>query len=554
MKTREEKLRSFIEKANEVHGDRYDYSKVDYYDSKTSVCIICPEHGEFMQTPAAHVRGNKCPKCANKERGRYKRLDTEKFIKRAEKIHKGKYDYSKVEYTSVTGNVTIICPEHGEFTQKAMNHLLGQGCPKCMGRGLTNDEVVSRFRSVHGDRYDYSKVEYSKSNEKVCIICPEHGEFMQTPSKHLSGQGCPKCACERRFSGQVLSTEEFIEKALEVHGDVYSYDKVEYKGSHTPVTITCKVHGDFEQIPNDHLCGHGCPICGGNISFGESSIADYVRSLGFDVVERDRNVLNGHEIDIFVPSKNIGIEFDGLRWHSDKFKKKMYHLWKTKACMEKGVRLIHIYEDEWVDKEPIVKSMISNILGKTERRIFARNCEVKKVSDMVKKSFLDENHIQGNVVSRINYGLFHNDELVALMCFGKQRVNLGKKHIDDGEYELLRFCNKKNTNVVGGASRLFKHFVVDYNPKVILSYCDRRWSVGGMYEKLGFTFSHASQPNYYYVIGKKRYNRFKFRKSELIKEGYDEKLSEKDIMENRGINRIYDCGSYVYIWKGTIYN
>ena len=124
--------------------------------------------------------------------------------------------------------------------------------------------------------------------------------------------------------------------------------------------------------------------------------------------------------------------------------------------------------------------------GKTERRIFARNCEVKKVSDMVKKSFLDENHIQGNVVSRINYGLFHNDELVALMCFGKQRVNLGKKHIDDGEYELLRFCNKKNTNVVGGASRLFKHFVADYSPKVILSYCDRRWSVGGMYEKLGF--------------------------------------------------------------------
>ena len=213
MKTREEKLRSFIEKADEVHGGRYDYSKVDYYDSKTSVCIICPEHGEFMQTPAAHVRGNKCPKCANKERGRYKRLDTEKFIKRAEKIHKGKYDYSKVEYTSVMGNVTIVCPEHGEFTQKAMNHLLGQGCPKCMGRGLSNDEVVSRFRSVHGDRYDYSKTEYKGFNEKVLITCPKHGDFQQNSYVHLTGSGCPYC---KNSKG-----EDAIAHFLKKHGIKY---------------------------------------------------------------------------------------------------------------------------------------------------------------------------------------------------------------------------------------------------------------------------------------------------------------------------------------------
>lgn len=541
--------KAFIEKANKKHGGKYDYSKVEYVNSQTKVCIICPEHGEFWQTPVGHMRGRGCQKCANIRRGDTFRSNHDEFIERANEKHGGKYDYSKVEYDSAMKKVTIICPEHGEFEMTPMNHLLGQGCPKCSRRGLSLPELITEFRKIHGDAYNYDKVVFGKMNDKVIMTCPKHGDFSQSPTKHLRGQGCPKCAVEKRSVVQTMTHDDFVMKSKAIHGDKYDYSKVEYVGAHIPVTITCKVHGDFNQIPNDHLCGHGCPSCGNNISTAETAISECIRSFGFEPKENDRSILDGYEIDVFVPSEHIGIEFDGLKWHCDQYKDDNYHLNKTDECLKKGIRLIHIFEDEWAHKQDIVKSMLASIFGKTERKIYARKCEVREVGNTVKKMFLEENHIQGDVVSKINYGLYYDDELVSMMCFGKPRISLGKKEVKEDEYELLRFCNKKYTTVVGGASKLFKHFIYEYKPEVITSYCDRRWSVGNMYIKLGFKLSHVSQPNYFYVNGQNRENRFGYRKSELVKEGYSSKKTEREIMKERGIPRIYDCGSYVFVWK-----
>jgi hypothetical protein len=255
------------------------------------------------------------------------------------------------------------------------------------------------------------------------------------------------------------------------------------------------------------------------------------------------------EIDIFIPELNIGIEYDGLKWHSDEYKNNSYHLNKTKECSKLGIRLIHIFEDEWVNKSEIVKSILCNLINKTPNKIYARTCEIREIGTKEKNDFLNKSHIQGTVSTAINIGLYYNNELVSLMCIGKPRVNLGRKTHEEGEYELLRFCNKPYTSVVGAASKLFKYFIKKYNPTLITSYCDYRWSIGNMYETLGFTLSHYSQPNYFYIIGNNRKNRFKYRKSELIKEGFDPEKSEKEIMEEKGIHRIYDCGSLVYIWK-----
>ena len=186
---------SFIEKSRKLHGKKYDYSKVKYMNNETKVCIICPEHGEFWQTPKCHLQGKKCPKCTQRN---YK-YTTEEWIEKAKEKHSNKYDYSKVNYISNHTKVCIICPEHGEFWQDAAAHLRGQGCPKCadisngLKRLMTNDEFIEKARKVHGDKYDYSKVKYINSRSKVCIICPEHGEFWQTPAKHLSGHGCAFC-------------------------------------------------------------------------------------------------------------------------------------------------------------------------------------------------------------------------------------------------------------------------------------------------------------------------------------------------------------------------
>ena len=190
--------------------------------------------------------------------------------------------------------------------------------------------------------------------------------------------------------------------------------------------------------------------------------------------------------------------------------------------------------------------MIANLLGKTETKIYARKCEIRTVETNECTDFLNKNHIQGWCPSQIKLGLYCDNELVSLMTFGKSRHFIGDGKM---QYELLRFCNKINTQVIGGASKLFKYFIETYNPNSVLSYSDRRWSKGNLYNKLGFTFSHFSKPNYYYVIGNVRKNRFNFRKSILVKK-YDcpEDLSESEFCKKQKWHRIYDCGTAVYKW------
>jgi len=188
-------IEDFIRMAKEIHGDKYDYSKVNYVNNKTKVCIICPEHGEFWQRPIHHLyKKNGCPLCNGGVR-----LCKEEFIEKAKGIHGNKYDYSKVEYVNSQTKVCIVCPEHGEFWQTPNSHLNGNGCFDCSyiergkKRNSSTDEFIKKAKKIHGDKYDYSKVKYDKAITKVCIICPEHGEFWQTPNCHLNGQGCPKC-------------------------------------------------------------------------------------------------------------------------------------------------------------------------------------------------------------------------------------------------------------------------------------------------------------------------------------------------------------------------
>lgn len=179
----------FIAKASAVHHGRYDYSLTDYQGNKSKIRIICPEHGEFVQNAGSHLLGAGCPACSG-----CARITKESFIFRAREIHNNKYDYSKVDWVNPSTKVCIVCPEHGDFMQKPSIHLRGYGCQLCGGSlRLTNEEFIEKARAVHEDKYDYSKVQYINTSTKVCIICPEHGEFWQTPNNHLFGAGCPAC-------------------------------------------------------------------------------------------------------------------------------------------------------------------------------------------------------------------------------------------------------------------------------------------------------------------------------------------------------------------------
>lgn len=544
------RLNKFLDKAKEKHNNYYDYSKVVYNGSLEKVCIICPKHGEFLQTPQSHLRGKGCPKCANERRG--KGLTKIEFVERANSVHDGKYDYSQTEYKNINSKITINCPIHGSFTQLAINHLNGQGCPKCAGRGLTQEEVIKGFIDRHGDKYDYSKVEFVGMSQKVCIICPTHGEFWQTPLKHLKGQGCKKCAYIENGKKKRLELGDFLTKAKIIHNNKYDYSQTDYNTSHNKIKIICPEHGEFEQLPYDHIWGHGCPICGNIYSNGEFEIYNFLcNKLGEEKIKlHDRTILNGKEIDIFIPSKNIGIEYNGLYWHSEiNGKDRNYHLNKLNECNNKGINLIQIFEDEYIKNKDLVLKKIEHILNLQNGypKVMARKCLIKEISKKESRDFLSANHIQGYSNSSISYGAFYCEKLMGVMCFTKTDK--------EDEWILNRFATNNDYICQGIGGKLFSYFLKQYNPKMVKSFADRRWTVtkdNNLYTKLGFNLTDILSPDYRYVNEKnpkERIHKFNFRKKIMSKKyGLDESLTEREMTKEMNFFKIWDCGLYKYQW------
>ena len=346
----------FIKKSKLVHGDKYDYTKVNYVNNKTKVCIICPEHGEFWQRPESHLSGKGCKKCSGLKSSQKQRKSIDKVIKEFREIHGDKYDYSKVNYINNITKVCIICPEHGEFWQTPSNHLKGKGCPSCYGnKKSSTEEFIKKAKQIHGDKYDYSKVEYKNADTKVYIICPEHGEFWQTPYKHIiRKQGCITCSGKKQ-----LNTEEFIKKAKQIHGDNYDYSKVNYVNNRTKVCIICKKHGEFWQVPAHHLRGENCPSC--NMSKLENKVREILSENNFIFEEQKKfKWLGAQRFDFYLPEYNLAIECQGIQhytptdfagrgqeWAENLFKKNVENdKLKKKLSKENGIKILYIKYNE----------------------------------------------------------------------------------------------------------------------------------------------------------------------------------------------------------------
>lgn len=573
----------FIRDAKNVHGDKYDYSRVNYVDCETEVCIICPEHGEFWQTPIRHLNSNGCPKCVELKKNSDKLMPSEEFIKRLNAIFGDKYGYERVNYKNTRAQVTLVCKKHGEFTRKASSLLAGYGCPLCKkekteqnhkNRELEKQilleerksriecekqEKLQRFinkaKTVHGDKYDYSMVKYEGNSQKVPIICSRHGVFYQTIANHLRGAGCPFCAREKVAESLSLNLKEFIEKAKKVHGDKYDYSKVNYINNHTKVIIGCKKHGDFLQTPAMHVSlGQGCPLCGTLSSKDELNIYNFLKEkYDGEIILREHSIIPPKELDIYIPKKNIAIEYNGLRWHSELFtKNKNSHLEKMELCKKQGISLIQIFEDEWTLHKEICKEKLLHLieLPSVKEKIFARKCSIKEIKYKEATAFLDKNHIQGSSRSTIFLGCFYNEKLIGVMSFLKESK-------DSNDWELNRFATDINYICCGVGGKLFKYFVRNYSPVEIKSFADRRWTINeddNLYIKLGFTLESIVPPDYRYVTDKNsfkiRYHKFNFRKSILNKKyGLPLSMTEKEMAQKLHFYRIYDCGLIKYIWR-----
>ena len=278
-------------------------------------------------------------------------------------------------------------------------------------------------------------------------------------------------------------------------------------------------------------------------SGSEKELCEWVKSHVDGVIDTDKTILNPKHLDIYIPSHNLAIEFNGLYFHSDLYKDETYHLNKFIGCSDKGIHLINVWEDDWKFRNDIVKSIILNKLGLITNKIYARKCIIKEVPYNISRDFLNLNHIQGVCNSNINYGLYYKDELVSLMTFGSRSIN------NSQQLELLRFCNKLNLNVIGGASKLFKHFISNNDFNEIVSFADLSIFDGNLYKILGFEFIHRNKPNYWWVVNGHRKHRFTYNKKKLVKDGFDPNKTEIEIMHDEGYYRIFGVGMDKWVYK-----
>lgn len=299
-----------------------------------------------------------------------------------------------------------------------------------------------------------------------------------------------------------------------------------------------------------------CTECNPIKSFSglENKVIEYIKSIySGEIILKDRKILDGKEIDIYIPKFNLGIEINGNYWYSELYKNSVYHSNKTNKAIKKGIKLLQFFEDEINNKFDIIKSIIKTNLNKNTV-IYARKCKIKKIDYKTATEFIKDNHMQGEKIkSTVYLGLYHNEKLLSVMSFGKLRPFM-KKAKEFSDLEIHRFCSKKGYTIVGGASKLFKHYIKSYNVKNIVTFCDLRFGYGNLYEKLGFTLKYTTEPNYTYINPNtnEREHKLNFSKNRLIKEGYNIKdTTVKEIMNERGYYKIYDCGNRMFYYENT---
>lgn len=518
-----------------------------------------------------------------------------------------KFDFSNLP-NNLNRNIKqiFICKEHGPQLPRRIDAFLFDGvCQTCskqnrheliIGRKISIEDFIKKCQYIYvwqedeprdknlyptgTPKYDYSitkefrPIPNTRSKFEFDYICPIHGKQTQRVDTHENGHGgCVECGHILSGINQRISGEEFFDVCRKIHvwkenelrdknlyptgTPKYDYSNSIYTGYSNYFKAYCPLHNhEFTVLAINHYQGNpGCEYCSNSgTSKLEQELSKYIKSIYFGEIILNKRILDGKEIDVYLPELKIGFEFNGLLWHSEyNNPNKKYHQEKYLSAVNKDIHLINIWEDDWSEKQIIIKSRIKQILNITENKIRASNTYIKQVSIKEEKDFLITNHLQEYINSEICYGLYlkNTDELVSLMSFGKLRFEKQQ----DNVWELLRFCIKNNTKVYGAASKLFNHFINKFNPKQIISYANCDWSINNehnVYNQLRFKYSGITVPDYSLVIGKTRHSRQSFTKDKLIKKyNCPESLTEHEFCKQQGWYRIYGTGQLKYIWSSN---
>ena len=472
-------------------------------------CELCGKPTKFQSTGYGYARfcGTKCSRNSEISQERWKQTNIERYGEDYAKVTNSKGTQTKIKKYGSGGY------NNPEKYKQTMFERYGVDNP------MKSIDIQNKVKKTMLERYgyEYNFLDPNMRNRmkekpihhyKDVIKVLDNGDFVCT---------CPDPECNK-----------CEEKLYQISYNNYYQRKFIYK--RCPCTI---------KYPLNNL-----PANNNNTNI-EKIVRNILDKYNIDYQTNVRNIIYPYELDIYIPSKNIAIECNGTYWHCDKVVEISKHYDKYKLCLDNNIQLLTIWEDQLINKVDIIESIILSKLGIYDTRIYARQCIIKEVPSKVCSDFIESYHLQGKTNSSIRLGLYYNDELVSVMTFGKGRKCLNS----NTTYELYRYCCKSGFQVVGGASKLFKHFIKVYNPNQIESFSSNDISNGDLYKQLGFEYVSNSIGYWYIGPHKQRYHRYKFRKQELIKEGFDKDKTEFEIMDERGFFRIYDSGQSKYIYK-----
>ena len=563
----------------------------------------CTIHGEYRQRVSNHIRLRKqervqgCPVCAN-----IKRKETLKHTMSAKResfpqsfidelVHEEDKQRAIDKTMTYKDCVELKCPIHGVYTQRVYDHIENkQGCPKCGKDRFKQWKIDKNIK----DRKEYPKwfideLAYEEDKQKakdrkfswsahVDFLCPIHGVYSQRIDAHMNTktmekkQGCPKCGSIKQKESRKKTLIEHRKEYPQWFIDELAHEEDKNRAKNKTlltgdiVDFICPIHGVYSQYVHNHintstgtpLCG--CPACGNRASMYEKEIYEYVNTFCKDALERDRSTVKSEttnrymELDVYIPEKRIGIEYNGSFWHREDGKGRDYHLNKYLLCEKNNIRLISIFDKDWMENKEKIKSFLHNILS-PKILVYGRNTEIKVISKEEANNLYDTYHLKGGDSSiSVSYGLFYKADLISAMSFSRPKFGSQK----DMEWDISRYCVRYGYSVIGGAEKLFKAFLKEYTPQSIISYSDNDYFSGDVYKKLGFVFDKITDLPYYWAKDNVFYSRQKCQ-VKILKEKYpdiynkalEDNASNKEeyIMHALGFYKVYRCGNKKWVWK-----
>ena len=483
------------------------------------------------------------------------------WVKTCQEKHNHKFTYPTSERTldeNGRWKLEIVCPEHGSFFQRPEKHKFGQGCPYCSNH--KKEESPLEFAQKHWPQIEW-KDTFSDAHQSTRIngVCPHHREFNKLVTQlrgiaSKGGQACPRCAKIAGGRKARKPLEDWVAQVKSVFPD-YTVNADSISTADGKVEVTCPKHGTWKPKLQDLVRGHGCPECWkeSGVSKGEKEVLAFVESLGLETIENfhlerpsvlfegDVQDLSEYDIVVITDQGYVFIDYHGMYYQGDKVKmNRRVHVEKLEKLEGTGIRYIQIFEDEWQLQKDKVKTRLAHILKKSRDVNYARKLQLSVIPWAQAETFYEAQHLQGaGTKTSENFALLDGEDVVACMSFAKPRFD------KDSDKELLRFASKGS--VVGGFSRLLKAFKVA-NPECssLISYADRRWSEGAVYEQEGFAFKGNTEPNYAWYKNLKKVSRYdaqRHRLETLFDKVYDPQLTESDIMRSEGYWKVYDAGN-----------